>query len=92
MNVGHWRPPTSDTASPGRSVLDRAEGVLITLRRCDAQAAFTELVRASHRHGVPVFTLAAALLELISCNASPYPAVPDDARRAARQEWAPLLR
>ena len=92
MTTPQWRHTTPLDIQPAdRSVLDRAEGVLIMLRRYEPQAAFTELVGASRRHGVPVFALAGALLEM-TCGPAGVPAtVPEDARRAAQQEWARLL-
>ena len=41
-------------------MLDRAEGVLIALRRCTTDAAFAEIVGASKRHRVPTLSIAAA--------------------------------
>ena len=75
----------------GRRILDSAEGVIIALRRCGLDDAFTELVAAAHRNGVPVFTLAMALVEMISGHDERHTTVPQQARLAAQREWASLL-
>jgi AmiR/NasT family two-component response regulator len=67
-------------------MLDRAEGVLIALRRCTMEAAFEEIVSASKRHRVPTLCMAAALVAL--AQESP---LDDDATAAARYEWGSLL-
>lgn len=80
----------AERASQGRRILDTAEGILIALRRCPADAAFRELVDASHKHGVPVFTIAWALVNLTTGeHCAPHAAAA--ARRAAQQEWRELL-
>ena len=66
-------------------MLDRAEGVLIALRRCTTDAAFAEIVGASQRHRVPTLSIAAALVAL--AQDSPF----DDDATAARYEWGALL-
>lgn len=70
-------------------MLDRAEGVLIGLRRCSSQDAFDEVVQAAQRHQVPVFAIASALVDL----ASGHGESSDDsaARAAAEHEWAELV-
>jgi AmiR/NasT family two-component response regulator len=77
---------TEDLARADRRMLDRAEGVLIALRRCTIDTAFDEIVRASKRHRVPTLSIAAALVALVQD--SPWD---DDATAAARYEWGPLL-
>ena len=74
----------------GRRVLDTAEGVLVGLRCCDTRAAFRELVHAAQTHDIPVFSMAAALVELATGS--------DDstdnsarAHAAALDEWGRLL-
>nr|WP_090275655.1 ANTAR domain-containing protein [Mycolicibacterium komanii]CRL68691.1 ANTAR domain-containing protein [Mycolicibacterium komanii] len=67
-------------------VLERAERVLITLRGCGPEAAFTELVEAAKRHRVPARELASALVALAN-GADPG----GDAACAARYEWSALL-
>jgi len=67
-------------------MLDRAEGVLIALRRCTTDAAFEEIVRASKRHRVPTLRLASALVAMVQ--GAP---LVGDATAAARYEWGSLL-
>ena len=67
-------------------MLDRAEGVLIALRRCTTDAAFAEIVRASNRHRIPTLRLAAALVAMVQGAT-----LDDDAMAAARYEWGTLL-
>jgi hypothetical protein len=69
-------------------MLDRAEGVLIALRRCTIDSAFDEIVTASKRHRVPALQMARALVALAenaSVERNPHAAA------AARYEWGPLL-
>ena len=75
--------------SDGVRVLDRAEGVLIGLRRCSSAAAFAELVDAAKRHQVSVFALANALVTMASDGTTTLS--PSPAAAAARAEWAKLL-
>jgi len=67
-------------------MLDRAEGILIAVRRCTTDAAFAEIVRASKRHRVPPLRIASALVAMVQ-------GVPfdDDAVAPARYEWGSLL-
>lgn len=67
-------------------MLDRAEGVLIALRRCTIDAAFGEIVAASKRHRVPTLRIAAALVAM--AQGAP---MDDDSAAAARYEWGSLL-
>ena len=69
-------------------MLDRAEGVLLALRRCSIDEAFTEIIRASKRHHIPTFCIASALVAL--AENTPGPADPG-ATAAARYEWGSLL-
>jgi hypothetical protein len=75
-----------DPARADARMLDRAQGVLIALRRCTVDAAFEEIGRASKRHRVPRLRIAAALVELAQDLQ-----VHDDAAAAARYEWGPLF-
>jgi hypothetical protein len=75
-----------DPARADARMLDRAEGVLIALRRCSTDAAFQEIVRASKRHRVPTLAIAAALVAL--AQDSP---LDNEATAAARYEWGSLL-
>ncbi len=67
-------------------MLDRAESVLIALRRCTTDAAFAEIASASMRHRLPTLSIAAALVALAQDSPSD-----DDATAAARYEWGSLL-
>lgn len=74
---------------PGVRTLDRAEGVLIALRHCTSEDAFDELLEAACSQHLPVFTVAAALVELAS-NVSPSTEDPA-ARAAAESQWGNLI-
>jgi AmiR/NasT family two-component response regulator len=80
------RAAIEDSARVDARTLDRAEGVLIALRRCTMDVAFEEIVSASKRHRVPTLSIAAALVAL--AQDSP---LDDDATAAARYEWGSLL-
>jgi hypothetical protein len=80
-----------DRTVQGRRVLDTAEGILIGLRRFSSDAAFQELLSAAERHGIPLFTIASALVDLASCEEhSAEVALP--AQSVAEDEWGELLR
>src|SRR5689334_21000565 len=85
-----WAAATQMRSLQGRRVLDTAEGVLIGLRGCDANAAFDELVRAARNHDIPVFSMAAALVELAAGNDESSD-IFADAQSAALREWGRLL-
>jgi hypothetical protein len=74
----------------GRRVLDTAEGVLVGLRGCDTRAAFRELVNAAQTHDIPVFSMAAALVELATGSDDSADISPR-AHAAALREWSRLL-
>jgi hypothetical protein len=74
----------------GRRILDTAEGILIGLRRCRSGAAFDELISAAHRHDIPVFAIAFALVTLASGGIESF-APSSAAHCAARCEWGELL-
>jgi len=77
-----------DSTRTDARMLDRAEGVLVALRRCTIDEAFDEIVRASKRHRVPALRIARALVTLAedtACDTDP------SADAAARYEWACLL-
>ena len=80
------RSAIEDPAQADARMLDRAEGVLVALRRCTIDAAFNEIVNASKRHRVPTLCIARALVAL----AQETP-LDDDATAAARYEWGSLL-
>jgi hypothetical protein len=79
-----------DRTLQGRRVLDAAEGILVGLRRCDLDTAFLELVRTAKQYKIPVFTMAAALIELATGGRRP-DAVGAAAESAAQREWGRLL-
>ncbi|HUH69489.1 MAG TPA: ANTAR domain-containing protein [Mycobacterium sp.] len=76
----------SPSRQPASRVLDTAVGILVGWRRCSTRAAFRELISASERHEIPIFTLAAALVTLASRGANTHPA-DTAAREAAEKEW-----
>ena len=67
-------------------VLDTAVGILVGWRRCSTYAAFRELVSVSERHGVPIFAVAGALVNLASRDADTHPGG-TAAELAAEREW-----
>jgi hypothetical protein len=85
-----WQPAQNCFDPQGRRILDKAQGILIGLRRCTTAAAFDELLCASQRHGVPVFTLAWALVDLANGEVRLRQSF-HTAQSAARREWGPLL-
>jgi hypothetical protein len=74
----------------GRRVLDTAEGVLVGLRGCDTRSAFHELVCAAQTHGVPVFSMAAALVKLAT-GSNDSAEISARAQTAALEQWGRLL-
>jgi hypothetical protein len=68
-------------------VLDTAVGILVGWRRTSTYTAFRELLSASERHSVPVFALAAALVDLASGDAEDAAPEFTPARLAAEKEW-----
>lgn len=85
-----WVPAQISFDPQGRRILDKAEGILIGLRRCSSKDAFDELLGAAQRHSIPVFTLAWGLVHLANGEDQPRPAL-RSARSAARHEWGGLL-
>jgi hypothetical protein len=75
--------------SDEQRLLAAAEGVLLALRRYTPQAAADELRTAARRHGVPLSTIALALVDLASCR--PVEGTPGPAHVAAQKEWGSLL-
>jgi ANTAR domain len=71
----------------GRAALDTAVGILVGLRRCSTHAAFQELITASERHRVPVFSMASALVTVASRGASTTQTADTAAQLAAEREW-----
>jgi AmiR/NasT family two-component response regulator len=70
-----------------RQALDTAVGILVGLRRCSTRAAFHELIGASERHRVPVFSMASALVSVVSRGADSGNAADTAAQLAAEREW-----
>jgi hypothetical protein len=58
-NDRRWRPRRS-----GQRILSAAEGVLVALRQCSLDAAFTEIVRTAKQYGVAPLELAGALVAI----------------------------
>ena len=77
-----------DSIRTDARMLDRAEGVLVALRRCTIDAAFDEIVSASKRHRVPTLRIARALVALAEKSALGGDL---DASAAARHEWGSLF-
>jgi hypothetical protein len=76
-----------DPARNAARILERAEDLLVTLRRCTIDAAFHEIMSASRRHGLPTLSIACALVALFDNAASD-----DDASAAASYEWGSLVK
>ncbi len=79
-----------------RGAIEQAKGVIMGSLRCDAEAAWSTLRRASHESNVKLRELAVALVEHVGGVPAEQPAVaapivPDErARRAAGLLWAVL--
>lgn len=73
----------------GDRILNKAQGILIGLRRCSSETALGELLNAAQRHKVPAFAMAWALTHLAD-GGNPSRAFVD-AQSAARHEWGRLL-
>lgn len=79
-----------------RGAIEQAKGAIMGSLRCDAEAAWSTLRRASHESNVKLRTLAVALVEHIGGVPAEQPAaaapiVPDErARKAAKLLWAVL--
>ena len=69
-------------------VRERAEGVIVALRRCTVDAASGELARASQRHRLDSERVAGALLRLAQ---DTDPELDSNATAVARYEWGALL-
>jgi hypothetical protein len=85
-----WVPAQTSYDVHGRRILDRAQGILIGLRRCPSEAAFTELLGAAERHRMPVFTMAWALVHLAT-GGNKSSETFGAAQSAAHHEWGQLL-
>lgn len=69
-------------------VWERAEGVLVALRRCTLDDASGELARASRRHRLDTERVAGALVRLAQ---DTDPELDSNATAVARYEWGALL-
>jgi hypothetical protein len=78
----------SQALTAGTRALDRAEGVLVGLRRCRIKSAFDDIVDASQQYVIPALRMARALVELAE-GREPSDL---DAAAAARERWGDLLR
>jgi hypothetical protein len=78
----------ADSTRTDARMLDRAEGVLVALRRCTIDEAFKEIVDASKRHRVPALRIARALVTLAEDSE---PHNDNSATAAARYEWSSML-
>jgi ANTAR domain len=81
-----WVPALNCFDPQARRIVDKAEGILIGLRRCSTAVAFDELLSAAQRHGIPVFTLAWALVDLAN-GATNLRQGCHTAQSAAGREW-----
>ena len=88
--MADWVPAQISVDLQSRPILDTAQGILIGLRRCPSEAAFHELLGAAQRHGVPVFTMAWALVHLAD-GGEKSPHTFSAAQSAARHEWGQLF-
>jgi len=79
--------PSAEGCAAGVRALDRAEGILVGLRRCRVESAFDEIIGVSQQHVLPVLRVARALVELAEGRA------PSDldAAEVARRHWGDLL-
>lgn len=88
--MGEWVPGQHSWDLHGRRVFDKAQGILIGLRRCSSDTAFHELLGAARSHQIPVFTMAWALVDLASGQQKSVD-THQAAQSAARHEWGRLL-
>ncbi|MDN4517216.1 MULTISPECIES: ANTAR domain-containing protein [Mycobacteriaceae] len=81
--------PSEDAPRAGARVLDAAQGVIIALRCCSLNQAFTEIVQAAHHDNVSPLSLADALVAIAQHDRT------DELDRvavaAARHQWGHLL-
>ena len=77
----------SSAYTAGARMLDRAEGVLVALRRCRVESAFDEIVGVSKQRLVPALGVARALVELAEGRTASDPV----AAAVAREQWGDLL-
>lgn len=75
-----------------RRTLCAAEGILVALRGCSLDEAFTDIVRTARDNNIAPLHLAGALVVLAQGGGSPgTPDVPDTITDIARDAWVRLL-
>ncbi|WP_176561967.1 ANTAR domain-containing protein [Mycolicibacterium palauense] len=75
-----------------RRTLCAAEGILVALRGCSLDEAFTDIVRTARDHNIAPLRLASALVFLAQRGGSPgTPDVPEAVTNVARNAWGRLL-
>ncbi|MDT5009549.1 MAG: hypothetical protein QOH57_1166 [Mycobacterium sp.] len=79
--------PAANKRASGARILDRAEGVLVGLRRCHVEEAFDEIVAISREQSVPAIRVALALIELAEGDEP----ADDEAGEIVRRRWGHLL-
>ncbi|MDN4517220.1 MULTISPECIES: ANTAR domain-containing protein [Mycolicibacterium] len=87
--MGTRRTPRDDPRRAGARILDTAEGVIIALRRCTLNQAFTSLVQTAKSHNVAPLSLADALVAI--AEGQPTDDLDAEAVRVAAQTWGPML-
>lgn len=88
--MADWVPAQISADHHGGRILDRAQGILIGLRRCSSETALHELLSAAQRHKMPVFAMAWALVHLAGGGGKSHHTF-IDAQSAARREWGQLF-
>lgn len=81
---------TLPTARSAARTLDVAKGVLVTLRRRDADDVFADLVEVAEKYALSPFAVATALVAMAS-GGSDVRADNTAAAHAVKQEWGALL-
>ncbi|MCX2929866.1 ANTAR domain-containing protein [Mycobacterium sp. CVI_P3] len=79
-----------DTCRDGRRSLDAAKGVLVVLRQCSLDEAFTEIVDTARQHGTEPMALARVLVATAENGSTRE--LDDRAVVAVDLVWGPLLR
>ena len=79
--------PAAHKRASGARILDRAEGVLVGLRRCRVEDAFDEIVSTSREESVPAIRVAQALVEVAE-GGEP---ADQQAGEIVRRHWGHLL-
>jgi hypothetical protein len=79
--------PAAHKRDSGARILDRAEGVLVGLRRCRVEDAFDEIVSISREQSMPPIRVAQALVEF----AEGWEPADQQAGAVVRAQWGHLL-